>query len=59
MPAAVRGGGARVISLPRAAALRRTATPRTRILLTTEGTYPYAVGGVSSWCDLLVKRLSE
>ncbi len=32
---------------------------RTRILLTTEGTYPYALGGVSSWCDLLVGALTE
>ena len=30
---------------------RAAAAPR--ILLTTEGTYPYALGGVSSWCDLL------
>jgi polysaccharide biosynthesis protein PelF len=29
------------------------------VLLTTEGTYPYAMGGVSSWCDLLVRNLSE
>ncbi len=49
-------------------ALRRTRTAparpvarpaRTRVLLTTEGTYPYAVGGVSSWCDLLVNSLEE
>ena len=32
---------------------------RPRVLLTTEGTYPYAMGGVSSWCDLLVKSLTE
>jgi polysaccharide biosynthesis protein PelF len=32
---------------------------RTRVLLTTEGTYPYAVGGVSSWCDLLVRNLED
>jgi glycosyltransferase involved in cell wall biosynthesis len=32
---------------------------RTRVLLTTEGTYPYAVGGVSSWCDLLVRNLTD
>jgi polysaccharide biosynthesis protein PelF len=32
---------------------------RTRILLTTEGTYPYAMGGVSSWCDVLVGALDE
>jgi polysaccharide biosynthesis protein PelF len=33
--------------------------PRRRILLLTEGTYPYALGGVSSWCDLLVNGLDE
>ncbi len=32
---------------------------RPRILLSTEGTYPYVMGGVSSWCDLLVKSLTE
>ena len=31
---------------------------RPRVLLTTEGTYPYTMGGVSSWCDLLVKSLT-
>lgn len=32
---------------------------RPRVLLTTEGTYPYAMGGVSSWCHLLVNSLAE
>src|SRR5690349_11258163 len=32
---------------------------RARILLLTEGTYPYALGGVSSWCDLLIRGLDE
>jgi len=32
---------------------------RGRLLLLTEGTYPYALGGVSSWCDLLVRGLTE
>ncbi|WCB95091.1 glycosyltransferase [Baekduia alba] len=32
---------------------------RRRILLTTEGTYPYIMGGVSSWCDLMVNSLTE
>ena len=27
--------------------------------MTTEGTYPHAVGGVSSWCDLVIGGLSE
>jgi glycosyltransferase involved in cell wall biosynthesis len=43
---------------PGRAALSRP-RPRTRVLLTTEGTYPYAVGGVSSWCDLLVRNLDD
>ncbi|MCY9664230.1 GT4 family glycosyltransferase PelF [Paenibacillus alginolyticus] len=30
-----------------------------KILLTTEGTYPYYQGGVSTWCDLLVRRLPD
>jgi len=25
----------------------------------TEGTYPYAVGGVSSWCDAVIGRLAD
>jgi len=32
---------------------------RRRVLLVTEGTYPYAVGGVSSWCQLLLAKLTE
>jgi glycosyltransferase involved in cell wall biosynthesis len=32
---------------------------RPRILMTTEGTYPYAVGGVSSWCELVIGGLPE
>jgi polysaccharide biosynthesis protein PelF len=44
----------------RAVSPRRTAPPRRpRILMTTEGTYPYAVGGVSSWCDLVIGGLHE
>jgi polysaccharide biosynthesis protein PelF len=40
---------------------RRVPTPlgRPRILLTTEGTYPDVMGGVSSWCDLLVRGMPE
>jgi polysaccharide biosynthesis protein PelF len=39
----------------------RAPTPlgRPRILLTTEGTYPDVMGGVSSWCDLLVRGMPE
>ncbi len=30
-----------------------------RILLTTEGTYPSIVGGVSTWCDQLITGMTE
>ncbi|MBV9660572.1 MAG: GT4 family glycosyltransferase PelF [Acidimicrobiales bacterium] len=30
-----------------------------RIYLTTEGTYPYVLGGVSTWTDMLVRRLQH
>jgi len=30
-----------------------------RVLMITEGTYPYAVGGVSSWCDAIIGGLPE
>jgi glycosyltransferase involved in cell wall biosynthesis len=29
------------------------------VLLATEGTYPYALGGVSTWCDTLVRELPD
>lgn len=29
------------------------------VLLTTEGTYPFHQGGVSTWCDILVNRLQD
>ena len=29
------------------------------VLLTTEGTYPYHKGGVSTWCDALTRELGE
>lgn len=32
---------------------------RPRVLLVTEGTYPFVIGGVSAWCDLIVRSLSE
>ena len=31
---------------------------RPRVLLTTEGTYPFAHGGVSTWCDIVVNGVS-
>jgi len=37
----------------------RLALARPRVLLTTEGTYPYVMGGVSSWCNVLVNSLTE
>jgi polysaccharide biosynthesis protein PelF len=43
-------GGAKPQAQPRA---------RPRVLLITEGTYPYAVGGVSSWCHAVLTGLSE
>src|SRR6187397_54799 len=48
---------------PAAPARRRSgpvaAGSRPRILLCTEGTYPYVMGGVSSWCELIVGGLDE
>jgi len=29
-----------------------------KVMLTTEGTYPFHQGGVSTWCDILVHRMS-
>jgi glycosyltransferase involved in cell wall biosynthesis len=54
-PAARSCAGARARSSGRTTL--RSARPK--ILLTTEGTYPYVMGGVSSWCDLLVNSLTE
>ncbi|MBA2560860.1 MAG: GT4 family glycosyltransferase PelF [Propionibacteriales bacterium] len=34
-------------------------TRRTRVLLCTEGTYPYVGGGVSTWCDILCRYSPE
>ncbi len=52
-----RPAGRTAAAHPRRTAAVRPARPR--ILLTTEGTYPYAMGGVSSWCDLLVQNLTD
>src|SRR5690606_18830601 len=30
-----------------------------RVALVSEGTYPFAVGGVSTWCDQLIRGLPE
>ncbi|HLL50710.1 MAG TPA: DUF3492 domain-containing protein, partial [Thermomicrobiales bacterium] len=40
-----------------AAAGRDGARPGPRVLLCTEGTYPFVMGGVSTWCDLLLEGL--
>lgn len=32
---------------------------RSTVLLTTEGTYPFVGGGVSTWCDLLCQELGD
>jgi len=29
------------------------------VLMTTEGTYPYGAGGVSTWCDALLRMTPE
>ncbi|MBI4260803.1 MAG: GT4 family glycosyltransferase PelF [Actinobacteria bacterium] len=39
--------------------MRRIPTARTRVLLLTEGTYPHHRGGVSTWCDRLIRGLPE
>jgi glycosyltransferase involved in cell wall biosynthesis len=38
---------------------QRSKTNARRVLMITEGTYPYAVGGVSSWCDAVIDGLQE
>lgn len=30
-----------------------------KVLLTTEGTYPFHQGGVSTWCDMLIDRMKD
>lgn len=35
------------------------ANDKIKVLLSTEGTYPYHQGGVSTWCDLLVQRMPD
>ncbi len=34
-------------------------TDQLSVLLTTEGTYPYAPGGVSTWCDALLRNTPD
>lgn len=33
--------------------------PQLKVMLATEGTYPYHQGGVSTWCNILVQNLTE
>lgn len=42
-----------------APAIRTPRSPRVRVLLVTEGTYPYALGGVGSWCDAVIGGLDH
>jgi polysaccharide biosynthesis protein PelF len=52
--------GGSVGSLPRSKPRRpRARSSLPRVLMITEGTYPYAVGGVSSWCDVLIAGLEQ
>lgn len=30
-----------------------------KVMLTTEGTYPFHQGGVSTWCDMLIDRMKD
>src|SRR5438445_12648579 len=36
-----------------------TGPERISVLLTTEGTYPHSAGGVSTWCDSLIRNTPE
>ena len=37
----------------------RDVAPRPRVVMTTEGTYPYFVGGVSSWCKQVIGEIDN
>ncbi|MEX2561766.1 MAG: GT4 family glycosyltransferase PelF [Nitriliruptoraceae bacterium] len=37
----------------------RDISRRRSVLLTTEGTYPHTVGGVSTWCQTLIEEMPE
>ena len=32
---------------------------RIKVMMATEGTYPFHQGGVSTWCDSLVKNIPD
>ncbi len=38
---------------------RTSGGEKRRVLMITEGTYPHVIGGVSTWCDLLIGGLDE
>ena len=39
--------------------LEESGATQPRVLLVTEGTYPYHWGGVSTWCDALIRALPD
>jgi len=49
----------RPLAAPGESAGKSSSRPPLRVLMVTEGTYPFVVGGVSSWCDQLVGGLSD
>ena len=53
------GAGRRPMAARRGGPVRSARAPDARVLMVTEGTYPYAVGGVSSWCEVLIGGLKE
>jgi glycosyltransferase involved in cell wall biosynthesis len=60
-PSATGAGHRRISSHGAAWSGRARHAPKrdARVLMITEGTYPYAVGGVSSWCEVLIGGLDE
>jgi polysaccharide biosynthesis protein PelF len=56
---ATRGGPTRSAGAARVTCARGPRKRSPGVLMITEGTYPYAVGGVSSWCDVLIGGLQE
>lgn len=59
MPGALPGVSAEAARARARRASRGGARRAPRVLMTTEGTYPFAVGGVSSWCHVVVGGLPE
>src|SRR5947207_1153570 len=44
---------------PSAPSPRKRGEGSLSVLLTTEGTYPFADGGVSTWCDTLIRNTPD